>query len=382
MMMRYAKAFLMALAVTVPVLAGVSTGPPGLAADAASHLSDLTSSAPVTVVASGLEDPRSLTWGPHGHLLVADDGTPFAETCSSVITTDCFNLTGSIDDISSGTPVPVVTGLANDLLQGSLLGASGLVFYHGHLYVLELGAPQLDLGLPAGLTAALSKQLGALLEVTDGQVSAVANPGDADFLWASAHQYLVPAQFPQANPYDLTADPRGGFYLVDAGSNTLDWVDLHGHVRVLAFVPNPSSSDAVPTCVAVGRDGAVYLGELTGAGNDSTAANVYKYDPRNGALTVWQSGFSAINGCGFGANGDFYVTELDTTGFPPADSPAGAVIQISHNGTRTVLGAGKLFAPSGFLAGPDGSVYVANQSILWPFGTSGYATSGQVVKIG
>jgi sugar lactone lactonase YvrE len=142
----------------------------------------------------------------------------------------------------------------------------------------------------------------------------------------------------------------------------------------------------VPTCLDVGRDGAVYVGQLTGHGNSggagATAANVYRYAPRSGRLTVWQTGFSAITGCGFGANGDFYVTELDTTGFLPTGDPNGAVIQIAPDGRRTVLGQGKLFAPTGFLAGRDGSIYVANNTIWWPAGTIGEWNEGEVVKIG
>lgn len=129
----------------------------------------------------------------------------------------------------------------------------------------------------------------------------------------------------------------------------------------------------MPTCVALGPDGALYIGQLNGA-----QSSVYRYVPGRSRLAVWQSGFSAITGCGFGANGGFYVTEFDTTGFPPTGFPAGAVVQLARDGARTVLGAGELVAPQGFLPGPDGSICVSNNSI---FPGSG-STTGEVVKIG
>jgi hypothetical protein len=366
--------------VAATALAGVGAGPSGLVATAATYPGELTSSAPVTVVASGLNNPRSLAWGPGGHLLVSEAGT-YPSVCSG---TECFGLTGSISDISSGTPVRIVTGLATYVSFGLVVGTSGLTYVQDHLYTLVGHTPleTVPPGLPRDLSKALRQQLGALLDVTGGSISVVANPGDVNYEWSQEHMDLWPdyRDYPDSNPYALTPKPGGGFYVVDAAANTLDSVDQRGKVRVLAYIPNtPAGSDAVPTCLDMGPDGAVYIGQLTGRDSSATAANVYRYEPWSGELTVWQSGFSTITGCGFGANGDFYVTEYDTTGFPPTGNPDGVVIQISkEDGTRTVLGAGQLFAPAGFLAGPDGSIYVANNTIFPGTGSP----TGEVVKIG
>lgn len=386
-------------AVVATALAGVSAGPTvARAATPTHHPRELTSNSPVTVVASGLNSPRALTWGPRGHLLVSETGTPPFDppsVCnfrSEEITLDmtCYGWTGSIADVSSGKPVRIVQGLASNLNQQEMVGPNGLTYVNGRLYALEAGAPQgVASWVPADLQQQLKRNFGALLDVTGGRVSVVANPGEVDYQWAVDHPELVnppearPNNYPGANPYAIKPKPGGGFYLVDAASNTLDSIDRRGNVHVLAFIPNTAAGpNAVPSCLDIGPDGAVYIGQITGHGNSATAANVYRYAPWSGRLTVWQSGFSAINGCGFGANGDFYVTELDTTGFLPTGDPEGVVIQISKNGRRTVLGEGKLFAPSGFLAGRDGSIYVANNTIWWPAGTTNQATAGEVVKIG
>ncbi|WP_329176539.1 ScyD/ScyE family protein [Streptomyces sp. NBC_01477] len=366
-------------AAAAAAFAGLSAGPSGPVAQAADHPGELAGDAPVTVVASGLNGPRGLVWGPHGHLLVGEAGSVPA-VCDSAdpVTKNCYGLTGSIADVSSGTPVRIRTGLASLLNGAEMIGPDSLAYTGGRLYALEPASPEfVPAGLP-GLTPAVSavlkKQYGALLDVTGRTPEVVGNPGDYDYRWAPTHD---------ANPYALAVNPRGGFYVADGGTNTLDSVDRSGTVRVLAPIPaTPAGSNAVPTCVDIGPDGAVYVGELTGGGNSGTAANVYRYAPRTGRLTVWQSGFSAINGCGFGANGDFYVTEFDTTGFLPTADPVGDVVQIGKDGRRTVLGGGRLYAPAGFLAAPDGSVYVSNYSSMWPFGDTTYADAGEVVRIG
>jgi hypothetical protein len=372
--MRHIQArYMLPLASVAAVLAAVCAAPSGQAA--AAHPAGLSSNAPVTVVASGLNSPRGLTWGPNGHILVAESGTVGSEC----VDTNCYGLTGSIADVSSGTPVRIVSGLASATYEGEPGGPEDVAYANGHLYALvgqsRAGVPS---GLSTGLTAALDQQLGAVLDVTGGKVSVFANPGNSDYNWTEQHLNLAD-DYPFANPYALIPKPGGGFYLADAGANLLDSVDSHGYVRQLAFIPlSPAGSDSVPTCLALGPGGVIYLSQLTGAGNNATAASIYRYVPATGSLTVWQTGFSAVTGCGFGVQGDFYVTEFDTTGFPPSGAPDGAVIQISPNGTRTTLGAGQLFAPDGFLAGADGSIYVSNN-------TTSVATDsppGEVVKIG
>jgi hypothetical protein len=352
-------------------LAGGGLRTSGFVARAATRPANLTSSAPVTVVAQGLNSPRSLVWGPAGHLLVSEGGTVGPE-CSGA---ECFGLTGSISDISTGAPVRIVNGLASYSDAGQVTGANGLVYANGRLSTLETKSSFIiPSGLSPGLTKALHEQLGALLDVTSpGKISLIAKPGDFDYVWSDINK-----NHPDANPYAMISNSHGGYYLVDAGANTLGSVDQYGNVKVLAFIPESPAGDSVPTCVARGPDGALYISELTGAGNTATAANVYKYVPGTGNLTVWQSGFSAVTGCGFGANGNFYVTEFDTTGFPPKGPPVGAVVQISPDGTRTVLGSDKLVAPNGFLAGPDGSIYVSNHSTSSGTGSQ----TGEVVKIG
>ncbi|MFD9902649.1 ScyD/ScyE family protein [Streptomyces sp. NPDC059063] len=391
------RALAAGVAVTA-VLAGLGAGSSGAAeADTPSPRASrhLTSDAPVTVVASGLDSPRSLAFTPGGRLLVAEMGATPTECRGEGFATRCYGLTGSIADVSSGKPVRIDRNLPTAFNQEETIGPNGLtVGRNGHIYTLQAGSPeQVPASLPRDLAGVLSKQYGSVMDITAGKRKVLANPGTVNWKWTEDHPDLSKT-YPASNPYALTTKPGGGFYLVDAGSNTLNSVDRRGRVKVLAWVPrSPAGSDAVPTCVDVGPDGGVYVGQITGHGNSATAAKVYRYSPKTKKLTVWQSGFSAISGCGFGANGDFYVTQFDTTGFLPTGDPVGNVIQIDRKtGKRTVLADKKLFAPTGFAAGPDGSIYVADKTMMWPACTDAPACTssttipatghGQVVKIG
>ena len=188
----------------------------------------------------------------------------------------------------------------------------------------------------------------------------------------------MPGQFPDANPYVVLA-VRGTQWVVDAGSNTIDRVH-HGHVSVVQFIPNPPASDSVPTCVDQGRDGALYIGELTGGGNAPGAARVWRYAPgESHPLTQWASGLTAVTGCGFGHDGRFYATEFSTNGLDTAAPGTGAVVRVPRHSTTPITVASGLNFPGGFAAGRRCSLYVSNWSIA-PADAGGGPT-GEVVRI-
>lgn len=339
--------------------------------------------ATVTVIAQNLNNPRGLAWGPLGGLWVAEAGTGGTTCMPGPRGTQCFGLTGSVSRIDSGHAVRVFTGLVSTgAPDGSgSVGVDGLSQRDdGALYAIMAASPQqIPPGLPPALAQAAYQQIGQLLKLnrSTGDNQAVANVGAYDWAWADAHRSINP-QYPDANPYGVLALEGGVTYVVDAGANTLDRVGADGSVSIIALFPNPPVSDAVPTCVDRGPDGALYVGQLTGGGNAPGAASVWRVVPGQRPVK-WQTGFTTITGCGFGSDGSFYVTEFQTAGLGAAN-PAGDVVKIAEDGTRTVLGNGQLFLPNGFLAGPDGSIYVSNWSVL-PGKSSHGSPTGEVVRI-
>ena len=197
---------------------------------------------------------------------------------------------------------------------------------------------------------------------------------------------VAPKSFPDANP-NAVLYSGGHRYVADAGANILVDVKRNGAAQVLAFfgVPAGSQSDSsVPTCVARGPDGALYVGELLGGFYAPGHARIWRVVPGH-APKVWATGLSTVQGCGFGRDGAFYATEFQVAGLneDPGANPAGDVVRIDRHGQRTHLGVGKLFFPSGFAAGSDGAIYVSNCSIAPASGMGPKLcpTGGQVVRI-
>jgi hypothetical protein len=325
-----------------------------------------------TVVASGLDNPRDLAFAPNGQLFVAEAGHGGSDCAEfGEEGTACVGFTSGISvvDIRHGRARQVVSGLAS--LAGDdgsfATGLDGISFHGmGGLYGIMAGSAD---SIPpdvftAADTAKLKAQVGRVIKATpSGQWKTRGDVGDTDFRWSADHPDLVPGQFPDANPYGILAGP-GGQWIVDAGSNTIDRVRSNGSVSVEAFIPNPASSDSVPTCVERGPDGALYIGELTGGGNGPGASRVWRFVAGSAhPLTVWATGLTAVTGCGFGPDGRFYATEFSTHGLEDASPGSGAVVRVPPHSTSPVLVAGGLSFPGGFAAGPDGSLYVSNWSI-------------------
>jgi sugar lactone lactonase YvrE len=131
---------------------------------------------------------------------------------------------------------------------------------------------------------------------------------------------------PDSNPYGLAvlASRR---LVADAGGNALNEVSADGTISTLAvfpnrFVQNPFAApgvtipmQAVPTTVAMGPDGALYVGQLTGFPFPVGGANVYRVAP-DGTRTsiVSKESMSPIlpGGVAVGSDGSLYVTRFST----------------------------------------------------------------------
>jgi hypothetical protein len=368
----------------------------------------------ITVIAEGLNNPRGLAFAPNGALCVAEAGLGEGDGNGGFAVGVGF--TASITEITRVmSPKPlarrIVTGLVSigDTENGfpEALGPSGVsVQGAGGIYV-TIG--ESALGVRAGnpdLPPAALDQLGHVLKVTpSGQWKAVGDVGDFDYLWTGANKdqpWAPQGQFPDANPYGLLAT-AGRQFVADAGANTVDEVRPDGSVRLIAFVPNPllplpdgtlvPVSDSVPTCVALGPDGYLYVGTLAfGANFGRFAPNVppnwpalppqskiYRIDPNASEVflteaDVWASGFNPITACGF-SGGALYITEYVTqqSGFATGDVVRIQVNSDGSAGSRTTLGAGALHQPNGLAFDKDENVYVSNYSI-----SSG---AGQVVRV-
>ncbi|MDQ6862034.1 MAG: ScyD/ScyE family protein [Verrucomicrobiota bacterium] len=330
----------------------------------------------VTQVVGGLHSPRGLAVDRRGTLYVAEAG----------------------DDSAGGAIIAVSGASGNHPRVRTLVSGLPTFGAAGEFLGMEAIAPLVD-GERFGLLAitgpapqeAMQPFFGSLLYVNpNGTTQPLVNVGSFNFEWTAAHHDLVPDQFPDSNPYGMVIS-RGHLYVVDAGANTLDEVLPNGTIRVLAFFPNTPISDATPTCVCEGPDGALYVGTL--ALVDSVlvgpSAKVFRVNPAQAnlaepwktPLTVWASGLFPIDGCAFGRDRNFYASQLFTN--PAHDfgavfgDPHGDVMKIpfNHPSTHTLLTGGALSLAGGVAVDDDGAVFVSSGTAFVAPGT------GTVVRI-
>ncbi len=344
----------------------------------------------LSVVADHLNNPRGLSPAPGGGLYLAEAGAGGDVCVDGGVT--CIGLTGSLDLVRTSGVQRVVSGLFSVSGPGGIAAGGPSAVWGGPdgtfygLFAESSHAVSPEGTVPANLRDAALAQLGHLVLVKPaGSMKDISDVGDQDWTWTSTRIDLA-NDFPDANP-NAVLYSLGVRYVIDAAANTLVEVQRGGAVKVLAFfgVPAGSQSDSVPTCVARGPDGALYVAELLGGLYSPGGARVWRVVPGQ-APQVWATGLTTVQGCGFGQDGAFYATEFQVGGLNlgPTANPAGDVVRIDRQGHRTHLGVGELFFPSGFAAGSDGAIYVSNCSIAPATGMGPLLcpTGGQVVRIG
>jgi sugar lactone lactonase YvrE len=169
------------------------------------------------------------------------------------------------------------------------------------------------------------------------------------------------------NPFGVLAEP-GGLLVVDAGGNSLLSVAPNGRVETVAVFPTqpnptpvgPPVVEAVPTAVARGPDGALYVGQLTGFPFVQGLAKIYRLLPGH-APVVHCGGFKTIMDLAFGTDGSLYVVENATGGLFFAPN-TGQVTRVAPDCSRTTVASG-LNRPTAVAVGADGSIYVTNNGV-------------------
>ncbi len=319
------------------------------------------------VVASGLDNPRGLDVDRHGTVFVTEAGTGGTAGCVTGPEGEeiCAGETGAVTKAWRGGQKRIVSGLPSLAAPGGneAIGPSDLELVDwGILLTVGLGADPAsragfgDLGARFGQLYKLPRY-GALRHIADiAGYEASANPDGG---------------LPDSNPHSVTSK-WGRAFVADAGGNSLVRVGRSGRISTVATFPSqvvdapPGIPDlppqipmeAVPTSVAFGPDGALYVGQLTGFPFVPGAANVYRVVPGK-APEVYASGFTNITGIDFDRYGNLYVVEIAANGLLSGD-PAGALIKVDRHGKRTTIASEGLVAPTGVTVGAHGDLYVSN----------------------
>jgi hypothetical protein len=138
----------------------------------------------------------------------------------------------------------------------------------------------------------------------------------------------------ESNPFDLARMAGGKTLIADAAGNSLLVTDEQGNLDWVAALPQHDvecpvaicgipgiiiNADPVATTVAIGPDGAYYVGELTGFPATPGTSRVWRIEPGtrhakcgiSPACSIVGTGFTSIIDINFGPDGTAYVVELD-----------------------------------------------------------------------
>jgi sugar lactone lactonase YvrE len=308
---------------------------------------------PGTVVMSGLDNPRGLAFGPEGGLYVAEAGRGGPGPPCAMIRGElqCVGASGAVSRLWKGTQERIATGLPSYAPAGGA-GATGPhdISFHGR------GGAYVTVGLSANpdFRAVFGQGFGRLVRMKpNGSWNA-----DDDISSYEAEHNPDQSPVPDSNPYGILAEP-GDRVVTDAGGNDLLRVGSNGDISTLAVFPSRPqgrATDAVPTSVAVGPDGAYYVGELTGAPFFVDIARVYRVVPGQDPEPYGPT-FSFIIDLAWGPDGNLYVLQVASEA---GLSGPGELFRVESDGTKTPVITG-LESPGSLAFGSDG-LYVSNHS--------------------
>jgi hypothetical protein len=329
------------------------------------------------ILASGLEGPRGLRFGPDGNLYVAEAGTGGTNSTAG----QCAQVPGPpagpgpwtggpnarISKISSnGTRTTVASGFPSTFsIVGGTIGVADVVFLDGDLYALVAGG-----GCSHGNPNHKDSTGIAKVNLKNGSWHLIADIG----AWLKTH----PAKYTSADDFE----PDGTLYSVIAHDGKLLTVEPN-HGQVISVTKSgeieqvidisASEGHIVPTSIAA-RDGSLFVGNLNLFPIDPQWARILTISKsdhddfddlppglqpaRGHRIVSSKAGFTTVVAVDFGPDGLLYVLELsDGAGFPTPG--LGKVVRVLHSGAIEDV-VTNLAVPTGMTFGPDHRLYVSN----------------------
>ncbi len=345
------------------------------------------------VFATGLDSPRGLTFDSDGALYITEAGRGGEGPCIPAPgagpdgPTVCYGTTGAITRIQNGIQERVVTGLPSLALPLPDFGVS--------IDATGVHDIQFDKGGNAYVVVGLGsspEQRDDVLQIPEfGQFLAINNLNNSDdvTLTPLADLALYEGLFnPDENdsgffnPYNEGIDSNpfnfiikdDTAYIVDAAGNDLFQAKTDGSEFSLVtvfperLITDPFTNEtiplqSVPTSVALGMDGALYVSEYTGFPYPEDSARIFRIDS-DGEPEVYAEGFRQIIDMDFDAQGNLYVLHYATKSLLEVFPSPGLLMKITPDGTRKNLLSEGLLFPTALEIAPDGDIYISNQGYI------------------
>jgi hypothetical protein len=344
------------------------------------------------VIATGLEGPRGLRFGPDGDLYVAEAGTggttSTAGLCRQVPGGPAGpgpwtgGLTGRISKISrNGTVTTVASGFPSTVSVSTAgwIGVADVAFLGDTLYALVAGGgcSHGNINHPNGI---------AQVNPSNGQWSLIANL--SKFIKANPTKFVSPDDFePDETFYSLLASVGHGLlYVVGPNHGEVLSVTTSGEIAQVIDI-SASQGHIVPTAIAE-REQSFFVGNLnlfpinpqwariltisTGHRGDGNFAPGFAADYQGLHIVDSKAGFTTVVAVDFGPDGLLYVLELsDAPGFPTPGK--GKVVRIKRSGEIENV-VNNLTVPTGMTFGPDNRLYISNFGAAPP-------GAGQILRV-
>ncbi len=354
--------------------------------------------ASLSVVADNLDNARGVSFGSDGSIYVAEAGN--GGDCPPSATL-CAGNTGAVTKITPNGQQRILSNLPSLAVipstnQRFVDGPQEIKFDSSdHAYFLNAygtfpGSRDPELNAASGNTIPPERisntpSLGQLYSVNlnTGNLTSIADLAKYELVNNPDGTDLV------SNPYALAINGDTA-YIADAGANAVLSVKLNG--SDLQAIPLPKQTienpelppglgqmpekmeiTSVPTGVAVGADGALYVSEFTGFPSPEGKARIFRIGA-DGKPEVYADGFTQISDLEFDKDGNLLVLQYADRAFWKGDL-ASSLIQIAPDGTRTILvSAGEgLEGATAIDISPNNEIYVTNKGDR--------VGLGQVIKI-
>jgi plastocyanin len=318
----------------------------------------------VTVYATGLFNPKGITFDGAGVLYVAESGPPGTVNVPLPVN---FGGEGPIGRRASVSRIPAgggpaekfVTGLPNIGLYGGveMLGAASVTMLDGTLYEV------------AGGHMTVSPKLSTVS--ADGKLTEVADVGK--FNDENPPPPVNADAVPLGNPYDLVG-LGDKLYISDGNYNRIiEATPATGELRQLAeFLPGP-----VTVGMTIGPDRNIYVAQYGNAPYLPGSARIDRVTPAGKVTQGVVKGLTTAIDVAFAPDGTMYV--LQYAGKFNAQKlryieNTGALFRIGPDGSKQPI-VTKLMFPTALEFGSDGALYVTN------FGNEANFGEGQVLRV-